>query len=246
MYLMLVEAPDIAEAAQPGQFVTVRCGDLTLRRPFSIHQASGREIGLLFKVVGRGTLWLSRREKGDKLDILGPLGTGFDVEPGARNLLLVAGGVGIAPLVFLAQRAALQHRVVLVHAVGTGLELYPDKHLQTAIGPDRIEFLPVTEDGSVGEKGLATEVLPKFLEWADQVFACGPLDMYRAMAGMSSGGKPSSVKLKRCQLSLEVRLGCGLGACYGCTIETKKGLKRVCRDGPVFELDDIKWQEVTV
>jgi len=99
--------------------------------------------------------------------------------------------------------------------------------------------------------------LPDFLDWADQIYACGPVDMYKAMAlsldpsplkgeGKGEGEKRSKLKLRKCQVSLEVRIGCGFGACYGCTINTRKGLKQVCRDGPVFELDDIIWQEVRI
>jgi dihydroorotate dehydrogenase electron transfer subunit len=98
----------------------------------------------------------------------------------------------------------------------------------------------------MGQQGRATDILTDFLDRADQVYACGPVDMYKAMAEMSLRAKRSNLKLKKCQVSLEVRMGCGFGACYGCTINTKKGLKHICRDGPVFELDDIIWQEVRI
>jgi len=259
IHLMWIEAPAIAAAAQPGQFITVRCGDLTLRRPFSVHQVSSRKIALLFKIAGKGTLWLSRRQTGEKIDILGPLGKGFSIEPGVRNLLLVAGGIGIAPLVFLMQHASSQHQITLIHGARTAVQLYTESCQPTAISPDfiGIQFVLVTEDGSMGKKGMATGILPDFLGWADQVYACGPADMYKAMAitlnssplegkDKSEGEKQSNPKLRKCQVSLEVRMGCGFGACYSCTINTKKGLKQVCRDGPVFELDDIIWQEVRI
>ena len=262
IHLMWIEAPDIAVAAQPGQFITVRCGDFTLRRPFSIHQVSSREIALLFKVAGKGTLWLSQRQTGERIDILGPLGKGFSIEPGARNLLLVAGGIGIAPLVFLMQYASSQHQITLIHGASTAAQLYPffsagKKRSNLSPLPKGVQFIPVTEDGSMGKKGMATDILPDFLDWADQVYACGPADMYKAMAltlnpsplkgeGKGEGEKQSNLKLRKCQVSLEVRMGCGFGACYSCTINTKKGLKQVCRDGPVFELDDIIWQEVRI
>jgi dihydroorotate dehydrogenase electron transfer subunit len=126
-----------------------------------------------------------------------------------------------------------------------------------AAPPTGVQFIPVTEDGSMGKKGMATDILPDYLDWADQVYACGPVDMYKAMAltlnpstlkgeGKSEGEKQSNLKLRKCQVSLEVRMGCGFGACYSCTINTKKGLKQVCRDGPVFELNDIIWQEVRI
>ncbi len=257
IYLMWIEAPDIAVAAQPGQFITVRCGDFTLRRPFSVHQSrfdrdSGEgEIALLFKVTGKGTLWLSQQQKGDKMDILGPLGKGFIIEPRSKNLLLVAGGIGIAPLVILAQHALSQCQVTLIHGASTAAELYPFSSTgkrQSKLLPSLkgVQFIPVTEDGSMGKKGMATDILPDFLNWADQMYACGPVDMYRAIEKLLLRVKRSNLKLTNCQVSLEVRMGCGFGACYGCTINTKKGLRQVCRDGPVFELDDIIWQEVRI
>ena len=248
--LMWVEAPDVAITAQPGQFITVRCEDFTLRRPFSIHRVSplsspstGEDLGegkiaILFQVVGKGTLWLSQRQVGDKIDILGPLGKGFSVEPSSRNLLLVAGGIGIAPLLFLAQYASSQHSVTLIHGGSTAAQIYSLSLL------NKVRFIPVTEDGSMGEKGMVTDILPGFLDWADQIYACGPVDMYKAMAEMPL--RAPLCNLKRCQISLEVRMGCGIGACYSCTIPTKRGLRRVCHDGPVFELDDILWQEVKI
>ncbi|MGA8848990.1 MAG: dihydroorotate dehydrogenase electron transfer subunit [Dehalococcoidia bacterium] len=274
IHLMWIETPDIAAAAQPGQFITVRCGDFILRRPFSIHQSSPLtgedsgegEIALLFKVAGKGTLWLSQRQKDDKVDILGPLGKGFSIEPRSKHLLLVAGGIGIAPLVFLMQHASSQHQITLIHGASTTAQLYPfftagKKRSKLPHLPNTVQLIPVTDDGSMGQKGRATAILPDFLDWADQVYACGPADMYKAMALtlnpspfkgeektiVGEGLVPShNLKLKKCQVSLEVRMGCGFGACYGCTINTKKGLKHICRDGPVFELDNIIWQEVRI
>jgi len=269
IHLMWIEAPDIAKKARPGQFITVRCGDFTLRRPFSIHQSSpltgedpGKgEIAILFKVTGKGTLWLSQRKAGQKIDILGPLGKGFTIGPKSKNLLLVAGGIGIAPLVFLMQQASSQHRITLIHGATTVTQIYPDSCQLPAVSYQRVQFVPVTEDGSMGQTGMATDILPDFLDWADQVYACGPVGMYKAMALtldssplkgegriiVGEGLVPShNLKLKKSQVSLEVRMGCGFGACYACTINTKTGLRQVCRDGPVFELDDIIWHEVSL
>jgi len=251
VHIMRIEAPDIAVAAQPGRFITVRCGSFTLRRPFSVHQATSRDIALLFKVTGKGTLWLSQRQRGDKADILGPLGNGFTSEPKSKNLLLVAGGIGIAPLVFLMEYASSQYQITLIHGASTAAQLYPfssggKKRSKPSPLPNGVQFIPVTEDGSTGQKGMATDILSAFLDRADQVYACGPVGMYKAMAEMSLRAKRSNLKLTKCQVSLEVRMGCGFGACYGCTINTRKGLKQVCRDGPVFELNDIIWQEVRI
>jgi dihydroorotate dehydrogenase electron transfer subunit len=262
----------MACSAKPGQFVTVRCGDFTLRRPLSIHCVGSSQIALLFRVAGRGTLWLSQRRPGERLDVIGPLGNGFGIPPAERGqpkrLLLVAGGMGIAPLVLLTQHAVAQHRVTLVHGAATAAQIYPWAGTSTTTSstgkrpeglpplPDEVQFVAVTEDGSAGQTGLITDILPQFLDHADLIYACGPLSMYRVLADMtcrserSEGSHDSSARLerehrlRRCQVSLEVRLGCGFGACYGCTIKTKQGLKRVCHDGPVFELDDIIWQEV--
>jgi len=253
VYLMWIDAPEIAAIAKPGQFITVRCGDFILRRPFSIHQVGSSsvtasevkqsQVAILFKIAGKGTLWLSQQEAGQRIDILGPLGKGFAIAPESEKLLLVAGGIGLAPLVFLVQQALPEHQIALVHGAKTATQLFPDACQLPAISHERVRFITVTEDGSAGQKGTATDVLPDYLDWADQVYACGPIDMYKVMAPMSLPAKGSNLKLKRCQVSLEVRMGCGFGACYCCTINTRKGLRQVCHDGPVFQLDDILWQE---
>jgi len=164
------------------------------------------------------------------------------------------------------QHAPSQYQITLIHGASTAAQLYPfssagKQRTKLSPLPKGVQFIPVTEDGTLGKKGTATHILPDFLDWADQVYACGPVDMYKAMALLLSPspskgeGKPivgeglvpsHNLKLKKSQASLEIRMGCGFGACYGCTINTKKGLKQVCRDGPVFELDDIIWQEVKI
>jgi dihydroorotate dehydrogenase electron transfer subunit len=235
-YLLWAQAPEIAASAQPGQFVMVRCGErynLLLRRPFSIHQVTQEQVALLFKIVGQGTQWLSQRREGDSLDLLGPLGKGFSIDPSSHNLLMIAGGIGITPLVFLAEKALNQKRsVTLLLGAPTAAQLYPKFML-----PSRINLTRVTEDGSEGEKGMATDFAPDLVGRVDQVFACGPTSMYQTISSQN-------LLEGKLQISLEVRMGCGMGACYGCTIKTKKGLKQVCRDGPVFELEEIDWREL--
>ncbi|MEE8193981.1 MAG: dihydroorotate dehydrogenase electron transfer subunit [Dehalococcoidales bacterium] len=231
VYLIWLQSPLIASAAKPGQFVMVRCGDSLLRRPFSIHQVddSKKKLALLFSVVGRGTHWLSQRKKGDELDLLGPLGNGFTIHHDSHNLLLVAGGIGIAPLRFLIDETLEQGKEVTLLYGTVDRERYP-------VSP-QIRLVSATEDGTVGHRGKVTDLLPGYIDWADQVFACGPTAMYRALALKRQellGAKPV-------QISLEVRMACGLGVCYGCTVRTRAGLKQVCRDGPVFNLDDILW-----
>jgi len=238
-HLVWLDSPPIASLAQPGQFVMVRCGEgleYQLRRPLSIHQQDGNELALLFTVIGKGTRWLSQCQAGDELDLLGPLGNGYSIHPGSHNLLLVAGGIGIAPLVFLAQQALNQRRsVTLLLGASTATQLYPEHLL-----PPKVKLIIATEDGTVGKKGLITDLLPDFIGWADQIFACGPNSMYQTVAAQNQ----QLLKTKPVQISLEVRMGCGLGVCYGCTVKTKSGLRQVCKDGPIFDLGDILWDEL--
>ncbi len=238
VHLLWLEAPEIAASAQPGQFVMVRTGegyDPLLRRPFSIHRvsplSSPTKLALLFEVVGRGTNWLAQREQGDMIDLLGPLGNGFEVH--FYKLLLVAGGIGIAPLAFLAEKAASEGRhVTMLSGAKTADRAYPLDRLTP--GVLAIEFV-ITEDGSLGREGMVTEYLSDFDGWADQIFACGPLSMYETMARIDW------LSNRPVQVSMEARMGCGFGVCYGCAIETRSGLRLVCKDGPIFELNDIIW-----
>ena len=244
MHLVWLETPELAAAARPGQFVMVRCGEgyhPLLRRPLSIHRIGANGIALLFAVVGRGTGWLAERRLGDTLSLLGPLGNGFTLNPKTRDLLLVAGGIGIAPLMALAEQALHSDlRVRLLLGARDAAGLYPANLI-----PSRLETIVMTEDGSAGPSrgraGLVTEPLPGLAREADQVFACGPLPMYRTLHKMRS---KDGLRGKSVQVSLETRMGCGVGACYGCTIETRGGPRRVCRDGPVFELSEVLWDRM--
>ena len=239
-HLIDIDASHIAQKAKPGQFVNVSCGsDLLLRRPLSIHRIkNSKQISLLFAVVGNGTKWLSQREKGENLDLIGPLGTGFSIQQQSRKLLLLAGGIGIAPLVFLAQSALGEGKMVkLLIGARTKNCLYPRKLL-----PEGIETFVTTEDGSEGRSGKLTDIIGEYVDWADQIYTCGPRAMYQTIAEQS--GQWASPK--PVQVSLEVRLGCGIGACYGCSIKTKNGMKKVCQDGPVFHLDEVIWEEVII
>ena len=236
VHLVWLESPQIASTAQPGQFAMVRCGEETLlRRPLSIHQlADGIKLAFLFNVVGKGTHWLAQCQVGDNIDLLGPLGNGYSIHPESHKLLLLAGGIGIAPLCFLAQAALHQGcSVRLLLGASTANQLYPRRLL-----PPKAELIIITEDGTAGKKGMITDLLTDFVDWADQIFACGPLSMYQTMVIQKL------LKAKSAKVSLEVRMGCGRGVCYGCTVKTKGGLKQVCKDGPVFNLDDILWDEL--
>jgi dihydroorotate dehydrogenase electron transfer subunit len=238
VFRLRLQCPEIAVAAQPGQFVMVKCGgSLLLRRPISINDANppSGQIGLLIADLGKGTDWLSQRKPGEELDVIGPLGTGFTIDDQAENLLLIGGGMGIAPLNFLANKASvLGKKVTLVLGARTGELLCPSSYL-----PEVNACVLCTEDASVGIKGRVTDCPDDHIETADQIFACGPLPMYRALVkDRRFDGRPM-------QVSLEVRMACGVGLCYGCTVKTKSGLKQVCEDGPVFEMRDIIWEELS-
>jgi dihydroorotate dehydrogenase electron transfer subunit len=243
---MWLKCPEVAQEAKPGQFVMVNCSpECTLPRPFSVHQVNDEgDIAIFYAVLknGRGTRWLAKRKALDYIGLFGPLGNGYRIYPESKNLLLVAGGIGIAPLSFLADRAKDQRcSVKLLQGAATASQLYKVKPAAaTQYGSDStIEPAATTEDGSAGTKGLATDLLTTLAAQADQIFACGPLPMYEAMAQMPE------LKNKPVQVSLEVRMGCGRGACYGCTIKTQQGLKQVCQDGPVFNSGDIIWEELS-
>ncbi len=233
--LVWLEAPGIREQARPGQFVMVRCGEgpePLLRRPLSIHGADSQgALALLFETVGKGTGWLGERRPGDPVDLIGPLGNGYRVGAHSREILLVAGGIGIAPLAFLAETAAAAGKSVRLLQGARAASLLCGR---PRLPPEAV--VCITEDGSCGRKGAVTGLLADYAARADQVFACGPAAMYRAMAGLEClAGKPV-------QLSLEERMACGLGACLGCAVMTRSGPRQVCCDGPVFEMGDIVWE----
>ena len=265
-WLQRYEAPDLVAGARAGQFVHVRTGDysgLVLRRPFSINTADPvrGELTIHFRAIGRGTEWFTRLRPGDRIDMLGPLGRPFEVDPRSQHLLLVAGGLGIAGVRFLADEAIRDGRqVTLLFGAATAREVYPSSLL-----PDELEYVVATDDGSVGQRGFVTALLPAYEAWADQAFACGPAPMLKALAGLAAtrrqrlgvarlgrkrgGGKPptpGSSQARRkafLQVSMEQNMGCAVGACLGCVVMGTSGQpQRVCREGPVFASDEIDWE----
>lgn len=237
-HLMWLSCPPIARGAAPGRFLMIRCGeglDPLLPRPMSFHrfrQRDGeRQFAILYDVRGRGTAWLSERKAGDELRVFGPLGRGYAVAPRAQNLLLVAGGIGVAAVVALADEAVASGKsVTLLQGAQTSARLYPASHL-----PPDVEAISATDDGSTGHGGYVTELLPQHLPWADQVFACGPNPMFAAMADVMRTARSR----KPVQALLEEHMGCGTGICYGCAVFTRKGVRLVCKDGPRFELREV-------
>ncbi|MDP6511243.1 MAG: dihydroorotate dehydrogenase electron transfer subunit [Dehalococcoidia bacterium] len=237
VYLLWLEAPEVAETATPGQFVMVGCGPgLTLRRPLAVHRVNGERVALLVRRMGRGTGWLCERQPGDIVDILGPRGQGFRVEDSSRKLLLIAGGMGIAPLYFLVERALAEDRdVVLVYGCHTATAMYPE-----AVLPAGTRLSVATQDGTFGYHGTVTDLLQGLPSGFDQAFAAGPVEMYRALQKTDFPALKVGVGLALpVQVTLEVRLGCGFGACFGCAIPTTDGIRLVCKDGPVFKLSQV-------
>jgi dihydroorotate dehydrogenase electron transfer subunit len=260
-YVTWFRAPELAHGAYPGQFVMLRCSDdgaygpadptsnvqhptsavvdadPLLPRPMSYYRLrdDGNEWAILYDVVGRGTAWLSRRKPGDRVYCWGPLGRGYEVGKGARNLLLVAGGIGIAPLVWLADEAvAAGKNVTLVIGARSAEHVFPAQHLRP-----EVEVVVTTDDGSAGRKGFATEPFGELLEWCDEAFACGPTPMFAALAQVARKGKAR----RPVQVLLEERMGCGTGICYGCAVRVRarggQQTKLVCKDGPRFEIREI-------
>jgi dihydroorotate dehydrogenase electron transfer subunit len=198
---------------------------------------------------------------GDQVDMLGPLGRPFEVDPRSRHLLLVAGGLGMAGVRMLADEAIRDGRqVTLLFGAASAREVYPSNLL-----PDEIEYVVATDDGSLGHHGFVTELVPEYEAWADQSFACGPFGMLRALAGLASGrrerlgvaslgrkrgagrqapiGSPAARRKAYLQVSMEQNMGCAVGACLGCVVMGVSGTpQRVCREGPVFASDEIVWE----
>ncbi len=242
IFILRLEEPDQARDVKPGQFVHLRCGtsfDPLLRRPLSVLRTGANQRNclpssqyeVLYEVVGRGTDLLSHLRPGDLLDVLGPLGRPFQIDRATRHLLLVGGGVGIVPLVALAEEA-IRHdlSVTLLCGFRTSARAFPSDRL-----PPEVEYVVVTDDGSAGHRGVVTELVHVYLAWADQVCACGPVPMLRALAALE---RPRHLPFS---IAMEERMGCAMGVCLGCVVPTRHGLQRVCRDGPVFGLDEIRW-----
>jgi dihydroorotate dehydrogenase electron transfer subunit len=239
--LLTVSAPSVVLShLQPGQFfniVTRFSGsfDPLLRRPYSVYRSHGDPSALTFLVrpFGRGSAWLAERLPGERLGMLGPLGNSFSIPNRAQRLLMIGGGVGVAPLVMLSDEAAAKNLdVVFVMGAANETGLLAASELA-----DRVEYLVATDDGSRGHHGLATEVIRDFVQWADQIYACGPEPMYRTLRAVV---EPLRINRKpSVQISVERGMACGLGACLGCVVETTHGMIASCVRGPVFELDEI-------
>jgi len=249
-YKIVLSCPLVARRAHPGQFLQIKVKDgdrPLLRRPFSIHRiasshprAKGYDlIEVLYEVLGEGTQILSRKKPGENLDIIGPLGCGFDYRLPVTSYkmpVLIAGGMGAAPLFFLAEQLKRHSALVLIGA-RTESDILCEKEFKR-LG---CEVKIATDNGSKGHKGKVTDLLKKILRDTKYsihrpMYACGPHPMLKEISRISSAHKIPA------QVSLEEHMACGIGGCFGCAVNTKDGFKRVCKEGPVFNSEEIVWE----
>ena len=241
IYSMIINAPVIAKIAKPGQFVHVKCGGLTLRRPISIAGAKDGNIRICYDVRGEGTAWLSGLKSGGKIDINGPLGKGFDVSDTSKKVLLAGGGIGIYPLYTVAEAYKSNAFVVLGFRT-KGLITFEKEFRECGSN-----LSIATDDGSCGRKCFAIELVKEILDGnkIDIIMTCGPKIM---MKGIALEAQKRGI---RCQVSMEERMACGIGACLACVCKVKDAEretftnKRVCIDGPVFDIfggNEVDWE----
>ena len=226
VFLMKLEG-DTSSITAPGQFINISLDGFYLRRPISICDYDDKEITIIYKTVGEGTLAMSRLAAGAELDVLCGLGNGFNVAKCGEKPVLIGGGVGVPPLYNLCKKLiSLGKNVTVILGFNTNSEIfYKDEF--SALGAD---VIVTTVDGSCGVKGFVTDALIN-IDY-DYFYTCGPMPMFRAIEKTASAGG---------QYSFEERMGCGFGACMGCSCKTKYGNKRICKDGPVLDREEIVW-----
>ncbi|MBN2848462.1 MAG: dihydroorotate dehydrogenase electron transfer subunit [Coriobacteriia bacterium] len=236
--LVTFEAPRIAAGVQPGQFVHLRIAegaDFILRRPFSVFRAGAGRVEILYQVVGRGTRVLAGAEPGSVMDAIGPLGCGWRIPEGVAHALLVAGGLGAAPMGMLADELARRGvAVTLAQGAPTAARLLARELFESVCR--RTAY--ATDDGTEGACGFVTTLTPELIavDRPDVIYACGPEPMQRIVAAQAAeAGVP-------CQVSLERLMACGVGACLSCVVSTVHGRKRACVDGPVFDAAEVLWE----
>ncbi|MBQ2971938.1 MAG: dihydroorotate dehydrogenase electron transfer subunit [Ruminococcus sp.] len=219
---------DVSDITTSGQFINIKLDGLYLRRPISVFDRDDDSVTVIYKVVGHGTEQMSTMKVGEKLDVLTGLGNGYDTSLCKEHAVLLGGGVGVPPLYMLAKTLINEgKKVSVVLGFNTKEEIFCEEDFK-ALGAD---VKVTTVDGSYGIKGFVTDALP---ESYDHFFTCGPEPMLKAVyrATDTSG-----------QMSFEERMGCGFGACMGCSCKTLTGYKRICKDGPVMLKEEILWED---
>ena len=218
---------DTSACAKPGQFINIKIEGLFLRRPISVCEVKGDEITIIYKVVGKGTEAMRNMQIGTKLDVLIGLGNGYDITRAGDRPLLIGAGVGVPPLFQLAKELVELGKSVTVLL---GFHSQDDVFYADEFAALGAKTIVVTSDGSVGKKGRVTDHMD--LDYT-HVFVCGPEAMLKSVYDKSTTSG---------QFSFEERMGCGFGACMGCSCKTITGYKRICKDGPVIAKEDILWQ----
>ena len=219
---------DVSEITASGQFVNIQLDGFYLRRPISVCDYSDGTLTLIYKVVGGGTEYMSKLGSGAELDILTGLGNGYDTSPSGEKPLLLGGGVGVPPLYNLAKKLIEEGKSVsVVLGFNTKDEVFYEDEFRTLGASVTV----ATADGSYGVKGFVTDAMPENYTY---FYTCGPEPMLKAVykAAKTSG-----------QMSFEERMGCGFGACMGCSCKTLTGYKRICKDGPVMKKEEILWEK---
>ncbi len=226
VYLMKLRG-DVSEITAPGQFINIKLDGLYLRRPISVCDRDAETVTIIYKVVGKGTEQMSKMQEGT-LDVLTGLGNGYNTAVSGNKPLLVGGGVGVPPLYMLAKELISEGKEVsVILGFNTQSEVFYKDEFE-ALGA---KVYVTTVDGSMGIKGFVTNALPE-IDYS-YVFTCGPEPMLKALyKSINTSG----------QFSFEERMGCGFGACMGCSCKTVTGYKRICKDGPVLEKEEILWE----
>ena len=224
----MVLSGDVSDITSPGQFVQLKLPELYLRRPISVADKEDGRLTLIYKLVGQGTDAMSKMQEGETLSVLTGLGNGYTLSRAGEKPLLLGGGVGVPPLYLLAKKLREDGKEVsVILGFNTKEEIFYEEEFR-ALG---CNVTVTTVDGSAGKKGFVTDALPEEISY---FYACGPLPMLKAVyRNVGAEG----------EFSLEERMGCGFGACMGCSLRVKGGTKRVCKDGPVFQKEELLWKD---
>lgn len=218
---------DISAVKNPGQFVNISIDGCYLRRPISVCDVDGDTLTIIYKVVGEGTERLSKYAAGEKIDTLVGLGNGYDLSLSGEKPLLIGGGVGVPPMYLLAKKLVEKGvKPTVILGFNTKSEIFYEKKFKTLGATVYV----TTADGSYGKKGFVTDIM-KDLDYT-YFYTCGPMPMFKAIEKIAKGSG---------EFSFEERMGCGFGACMGCSCKTKYGNKRICKDGPVLRREEIVW-----
>ncbi len=233
VYKMVLQG-DVSELKNPGEFVEIQLDGFYLRRPISISDVNDDTFTIIYKSVGKGTEEMSKYKEGKSLDILTGLGNGYSLENSGQTPVLIGGGIGLPPLYYLAKQLVKQGKnVKVIMGFNNSDEVFYKKEFEL-LG---IEVFVIVRDGSdesFVKKGVVTDVLEILKGEYSYFYSCGALPMLKAI---------ENIALTDGEFSLEERMGCGFGACMGCSCKTKNGYKRVCKDGPVFKKGEVLWED---